>query len=182
MKVTTANHKHTTWRVHRRRSTSSAGARRPALLSHAGCEVLRPACLSVSLSVCRSLARLKTTRTSKLHEMFCTRCLWSSSGDNAIRYVLPVLLMTSHFHIMAQYRYRPPWIARWRGTAKSVIVGCLVMAALRSKCGHYIFILWFLSSSSFFLLLLSFSSSPNLSRRRLDVYHTSTNSVALVRI
>jgi len=51
------------------------------------------------------------------------------------------------------------------------------MAALRSRCGHYIFVLWFL------LLLLSFFlSSPNLSRRRLDVYHTSTHGVALVRI
>jgi len=39
----------------------------------------------------------------------------------------------------------------------------------------YIFILWFL------LLLLLFSS-PNLSGRRLDVYHTSTHGVALVRI
>jgi len=27
-----------------------------------------------------------------------------------------------------------------------------------------------------------FFSSPNLSRRRLDVYHTSTHAVALVRI
>jgi len=47
------------------------------------------------------------------------------------------------------------------------------MAALRSKCGHYIFALWFLSS---------FFSSPNLGRRRLDVYHTSTHDVALLRI
>jgi len=42
----------------------------------------------------------------------------------------------------------------------------LVMAALHSRCGHYIFALWF-------LLLLPFFPSPNLSRRRLDVYHTS---------
>jgi len=35
----------------------------------------------------------------------------------------------------------------------------------------------------FYLLLLSFFlSSPNLSRRTLDVYHTSTHGVALVRI
>jgi len=45
-------------------------------------------------------------------------------------------------------------------------------------CGHYIFALWFLLSSS---SIFSFSS-PNLSRRRLDVYHTSTRGVALVRI
>ena len=50
------------------------------------------------------------------------------------------------------------------------------MAALSNRAGHYIFALWFLS---IFLLLFS---SPNLSRRRLDVYHTSTYGVALVRI
>ena len=43
------------------------------------------------------------------------------------------------------------------------------MAALRSRCRHCIFALWFLSS--FYLF-----SSPNLSRRRLDVYHTSGNT------
>jgi len=48
------------------------------------------------------------------------------------------------------------------------------MAALRSRHGHYILVL--------FLLLISFFSSPNLSRRRLDVYHTSTHGVALVQI
>jgi len=39
---------------------------------------------------------------------------------------------------------------------------------------HYIFALW--------LLLSSFFSSPSLSRRRLDVCHTATHGVALVRI
>jgi len=47
----------------------------------------------------------------------------------------------------------------------------LIMAA------HYIFALWFLASSSIFLF-----SSPNLSGRRVDVYHTSMHGVALVRI
>jgi len=46
------------------------------------------------------------------------------------------------------------------------------MAAL--WVGHYIFALWFLS---FF-----FFSSPSLSGRKVDVYHTSTHDVALVRI
>jgi len=49
------------------------------------------------------------------------------------------------------------------------------MAALRSRCWHYIF------ACGFFLSFF-FYSSPNLSRRRLDVYHTSTHGVALVRI
>jgi len=41
-------------------------------------------------------------------------------------------------------------------------------------CGLFFFL------SSFFFL--SFFSSPNLSGRRLDVYHTSAHGVALVRI
>ena len=55
------------------------------------------------------------------------------------------------------------------------------MFALCNRADHYIFALWFLS---FFCLLSSssFSSSPNLSGRGLDVYHTSTHGVAWVRI
>jgi len=48
------------------------------------------------------------------------------------------------------------------------------MVALCNRADHYIFALWF--------LLSSFFSSPNLSGRRLDVYHTSTHGVALVQI
>jgi len=43
------------------------------------------------------------------------------------------------------------------------------MAALCNRAGHYIFALWFLS---IFFYLSFFYSSPNLSGRRLDVYHT----------
>jgi len=50
----------------------------------------------------------------------------------------------------------------------------VMMAALWNRAGHYIFVLWF--------LLSFFFSSPILSRRRLDVYHTSTHDVALVEI
>jgi len=52
----------------------------------------------------------------------------------------------------------------------------LIMAALWNRAGHYIFVLWFILSSSFYLF-----SSPIFSRRRLDVYHTSTHGVALVQ-
>jgi len=52
-----------------------------------------------------------------------------------------------------------------------------IMAALRSRFGHYISQLWFL-----YIFFLSFLSSPNLSGCRLDVYHTSTHGVALLRI
>jgi len=47
----------------------------------------------------------------------------------------------------------------------------IIMAAVRSRCRHYIFALWFLSSFFYFF------SSPNLSCRRLDLYHTSTHDV-----
>jgi len=55
---------------------------------------------------------------------------------------------------------------------------CIIMVALCNRTDHYIFALWFLSFFFFFF----FFSSPNLSGRRLDVYHTSTHGVALVRI
>jgi len=48
----------------------------------------------------------------------------------------------------------------------------VIMVALCNRSDHYIFIL--------FLLLSSFFSSPNLSSRRLDVYHTSAHGVVLV--
>jgi len=57
------------------------------------------------------------------------------------------------------------------------LADALVMAAIWNRAGHYIFVLWFLSTFFFFLLLFS---SPNLSGHRFDVYHTSTHGVALV--
>jgi len=51
------------------------------------------------------------------------------------------------------------------------------MAALWNRADHYIFALWFLLSSS-----SSFPRLPNLSHRRLDVHHTSTQVVALLHI
>ena len=50
------------------------------------------------------------------------------------------------------------------------------MAALWNRAGHYILPCGFFLSSFFFY------SSPNLSGRRLDVYHASAHGVALVRI
>ena len=52
----------------------------------------------------------------------------------------------------------------------------LVMAALWNRAGHYIF------AHDFYLSFFYLFSSPNLSDRRLAVYHTSTHGVALVRI
>ena len=52
------------------------------------------------------------------------------------------------------------------------------MAALWSRCGHYILQLWFL----YFFPSFFFFTSPILSSRIMDVYHTSTHDVALVQI
>jgi len=52
-----------------------------------------------------------------------------------------------------------------------------IMVALWYRADHYI-----LACGFFFFYLLLLFSSPNLSRCRLDVYHTSTHGVALVRI
>jgi len=56
----------------------------------------------------------------------------------------------------------------------------IIMAARWNRTGHYIFAP-VVSSSIFLSIFLSFSP-PNLSRRRLDIYQTSTHGVALVRI
>jgi len=53
----------------------------------------------------------------------------------------------------------------------------IIMVALWNRADHYILLCGF-----FFCLSLSFFSSPNLSRRRLDVCYTSTHGVALPNI
>jgi len=63
-------------------------------------------------------------------------------------------------------------VPRWR------FFGDLFMVALWNRETIYIFMLWFV----LLLLSSSFFSSPNLSGRRLDVYHISIHDVALVRI
>jgi len=51
-----------------------------------------------------------------------------------------------------------------------------IITVLWNRAGQYILALWFLSFClcSFFFFLFS---SPNLSGRRLDVYHTSIHGV-----
>jgi len=58
------------------------------------------------------------------------------------------------------------------------IGGCIIMVALWNRAQP----LYFHSVISFYLLAIFFLSSPNPSSRALDVYHTSTHGVALVRI
>ena len=70
-------------------------------------------------------------------------------------------------------------VALWNRETIYIFMLWFVMVALCNRADHYIFVLFLLlllllsSSSSFF-------SSPNLSSRRLDVYHTSAHGVVLV--
>ena len=80
------------------------------------------------------------------------------SDNSAIRCVLPVLWMTSCFHIMGQVQIQAvdELFTVTRQVAlqvKSAILECLVTVALWNRTGHYIFVLWFLSSSFFFFFL-----------------------------
>jgi len=66
------------------------------------------------------------------------------------------------------------YLERTHDRPTSVRYACVIMAALRSRCGHYIFALWFLS-------IYLFYSSPNLSGLRLDdvpYFHTWCGSSA----
>ena len=95
---------------------------------------------------------------------------WSSlvgSGNH-------VLDLSVHWHTLVRWtRLNRPCMA---ATRPDVNLLWPLMVALCNTADHYIFALSFVLSSSFFL------SSPNLSRRRLDVCHTSTHGVTLVRI
>jgi len=84
------------------------------------------------------------------------------------------LITPSNLHVRSTLELR-------NNTMFHFLTSHIIIAALRSKCGHYqqMQILYYCPVvSSFFLLF----SSPNLSGRRLDVYHSSTHGVALVQI
>jgi len=80
--------------------------------------------------------------------------------------------MGRHIGTTWRIRLNRPSAAAMRSYVK--LLWPLVMVALCNRADHYIF------PCDFYLS--SFFSSPNLSGRRLDVYHTSTHGVALVRI
>ena len=135
-------------------------------------------CLSVCVSVCLS-ARISPEPHARSLPIFCAYC--------PRPWLIPLGHIYDRLHRLSPEKgfssptenALPAAKEGWEciARAKYAIYNCLViMAALWNRAGHYIFPLWFLS---FFFLLFS---SPNLSGRRLDVYHTSTHGVALVRI
>jgi len=88
--------------------------------------------------------------------------------------VLRGSLFTQFFRTTISWRHISQGRVKMRLRCDGIFNYHFIMVALCNRADHYIFALWFLSSS-----LLS---SPNLSGRRLDVYHTSTHGVALVWI
>ena len=90
---------------------------------------------------------------------FITRLLLK---DVCIYTNLPPLLHNIHLNILLMF---------------ALYVLTFIMVALCNRADRYIFALLFLS-----VYLSFFFSSPNLIGRTLDVYHTLTHDVALVRI
>ena len=76
-------------------------------------------------------------------------------------------LATTKVCLLASFAYQLAYLWSPYGIGQTIIF---------LPCDFFFFFFFF------FFFLLSFFSSPNLSRRRLDVCHTSTHGVALVRI
>jgi len=98
------------------------------------------------------------------HFQWPSRALHTERCGHASVWSLPLSQIFSTIDSLPAPRLTPrtSWLYRFFSAFREFF-----MAALRSRCGHYIF-----AVVSFF-----FFSSPNLSRRRLDVYHTSTHGV-----
>jgi len=123
----------------------------------------------------------------KLHEIFCICFLWPWRQCSTLctsGFVDDVMFSHSwQILIHAVGKLITIWLARWRTLEESVLSSiALLWSALWNRADHHIFMLWFVLLVLLLLLLLSFFSSPNLSRHRLDVCHTSTHGVTLVRI
>ena len=145
-------------------------------------EIWRMCLFYLSFGVGRTVGRYKPTKkilaiTALLSTTMCTILLLRLCWVSVFHFLYYVFSLTasatSSFHHHVSLCLQGPFDIPRMCCAVSIII----MAALRSRCGHYIFVLWFLflSSSNFF-------SSPNLSGHWVDVYHTSTHGVALVRI
>jgi len=83
-------------------------------------------------------------------------------------------------HVQVQYEFRKAPLqwqcpgAPYKNHRSKSTLFCHLWSPYGIGQTIYIFMLWF--------ILSSFFSSPNLSRRRLDVCHTSTHGVVLVQI
>jgi len=116
---------------------------------------------SAEFSCIRRTCRRRSPST-RLGSPLCDR-LWSPWPA-----VLSFLKCSIHacIHTSSLYHYQPIFGQFMFG----ILSSCRLLWPPYVIGGHYIFALWFLSSIYLFILF----SSPNLSGRRLDVYHTLT--------
>jgi len=80
--------------------------------------------------------------------------------------------LEAHWCHLANRPTIEPYVCGGDGDAvfcQITLITCFNNVDLCNRADHYIFALWFLSSIFYHLF-----SSPNLSGRRLDIYHTST--------
>jgi len=111
------------------------------------------------------LKQIARDKSHVLHYLLTTHTHISTTGFDLLR----------HFHhfMSGQPIFRTHLFLLRQLTSSSFL---LFMAALRSRCGHYIFALWFLPSSSFFFPRLISAVAQWMSTILLH------NDVALVRI
>ena len=103
-----------------------------------------------------ALAHILVSRYFAAMWSHCVRTAMAYCGSSSL------LIKISKLQLISTYNFQSGFCSLWApcGIGQAIIFSC---------CGFY-------------LLLLSFFPSPNLSGRRLDVYHTSTHGVALVQI
>ena len=137
------------------------------------CTAAERDCLESFLRCCKRLGYCDIDTQSVVEQFQLADETLSERVLNDDRHPLQSLLppRTEYSYNLGRGRHDYELIAETR----TLNTNNFIMAALHSRCGHYTFVLWFLLS--FFLF-----SSPNLSGRRVDVYHTSTHGVALVQI
>ena len=163
-------------------------------LSGGGGRLARRRLSLVTDSLSSSITSRRSSDAGQLSCLSVSRCSTSSPvstrmGDRGRGYTVPGLLGSLVVRRLnsrldsREFDFWPPRLVPYFLDYKPGLnykpgleVGVVVMAALCNG-GAIIFLpcSFFLSSSSFF-------SSPNLIGHRLDVYHTSTHGVALVRI
>ena len=138
--------------------------------------LLRNLAAGVLLHVCHGL--LLSCATS------CAAQIWIATCSNLMcnklrkRWTLIGQLLFVFFRFVTRLSYVPCFSRCSIHQRVQTLRSRLFMAALCNRAGH----IYFHPVISFYLLLSFFYSSPNLSGHRLDVYHTSTHGVALVRI
>ena len=128
----------------------------------------------------RCITLLQTLHLATSYFSHFSSQMLSIPADKHVKCPVPLVLKWERHEttFWSQHLFPLPSTSQWIYTQNVSIIH-IIMAALCNRAGHYIFALWFLSSSSSFFYLFA---SPNLSGRILDVYHTSIHGVALVRI